>query len=178
MKKTLLWFIPMCVIIGVVIVVFSHIYESTKQLKSQTETVLYPDIDLKIIPSVSKAMETMAAPGVSKALSPEDIAQRELALKRVASQFPAAHTLYKNQCLSCHGHVAQGGKALASLGSRMNVRKNVYTVPPLRSSALPQSLEAFFEAASKRNSPHLPKTLLATDKKEVLELQAYLKALT
>ena len=64
MKKTLLWFIPMCVIIGVVIVVFSHIYESTKQLKSQTETVLYPDIDLKIIPSVSKAMETMAAPGV------------------------------------------------------------------------------------------------------------------
>lgn len=168
----------MGVVIVVVIVVFSHLYESTKKLKSQTETALYPDIDLKIIPAVSKAMEKMATPEVSKTLSSQNITQRELALKRLASQFPMAHLLYKNQCAACHGHVAQGGKTLANLGSRMNVRKNVYTAPPLRSSTLPQSLEAFFEAASKRNSPHLPKTLLAADKKEILELYTYLKELT
>lgn len=120
----------------------------------------------------------MATSSVPKALSTQEISQRESMLKRLASQFPNAHALYQNQCLSCHGPLAQGGKALAGLGSRMNVRRNVYSVHPLRYAAISQSLEAFFNAASKRNSPHLPKTLLAIDKKEILELQTYLKALT
>lgn len=184
--KFLLWFLPIflalfLVTVGVVLF-FSHIYQTTQKLKSQTQMSLYPEIDLKIIPAISQAMETMAVSSSSQALSPQEIIpkeilQRQATLKQLAVQFPKAHALYTARCLSCHGTIAQGGKALANLSTRMNPRKSTYTVPPLRAGNISSNLDEFFTAASKRNSPHLPQNLLAAEKQEVLELQRYLKEL-
>ena len=178
MKKTFLWLFPLALVLLVVVFAFSHLYQNTQKLKSQTETSLYPEIDLTIIPSISKAIETMAVSPSKKTLTPSEISQRETVMKKLTLKFPNAHTLYLNQCLSCHGTIAQGGKPLKSFSTHMNHRESFYAAPPLRSNSIPQDINEFFKAASKQDQPHLSRTLLATDKKEILELQAYLKELT
>ncbi|MBI3017646.1 MAG: hypothetical protein HYY62_06610 [Deltaproteobacteria bacterium] len=177
MKKTFLWLAPACIVSVLIVLAFSHIYQNTQKLKSQTETSLYPEIDLAIIPSVSKAIETMTVSPSKKTLTPSEINQREMALKKLALKFPNAHALYVNQCLSCHGTIAQGEKPLKSFSTRMNHRESFYAAPPLLSNSISLNINEFFKAASKEDQPHLPRTLLAIDKKEILELQAYLKEL-
>ncbi|MBI3018386.1 MAG: hypothetical protein HYY61_00605 [Deltaproteobacteria bacterium] len=178
MKKTFLWLLPLFLITVGIVFIFSHLYQNTQKLKSQPETSLYPEIDLKVIPSISKAIETMAVPSSLKELTTSEMNQRETAIKKLALKFPNAHALYLNQCLSCHGNIAQGGKALKSFRTRMSPRESSYAVPPLRLNSISKNIDEFFKVASKENKPHLPRALLAAEKKDILELRMYLKELT
>ncbi|HBQ21160.1 MAG: hypothetical protein A2Z91_00580 [Deltaproteobacteria bacterium GWA2_38_16] len=169
-KKSLIgWLIVGVIVMYGVIRIFSHIYESTKRLRAEALINRYADINMNIVESVSKVLETMSVDS-PKELSKSHILKREKRVEELSKQFPKTHAFYQAQCLSCHGPVGQGGKALSFLGTHLNhAEENIaYHVPLLKNTSW----------SFHKDSPHLPSTGIdRLSKEEFLELERYLRTL-
>ncbi len=178
--KIILWLACLLIVCLSLYKAFHPLYLSTQKLKATTSSSdRFSDINLKVIPAISHALELEAIHAKRlEPLRPEDHAKRQRRLADLASRYPNAHEFYVSKCLTCHGPVGEGGKTIKRMDSRFSYRAAPYVVPPLvANNDWTTNLENFYNAATKLNRPHLPRTSGITDKALLMELQSYLKQL-
>lgn len=156
---------------------FSPLYTRTQKIKTAQKP--FSEINLNAVNAVSASMEKISKTEKENELTVQELTQRTNKLPLLMSLFPNAHALYTNKCLSCHGPLGEGGKALYSFDTRLNHRNSSYGVSPLKKSqAWNSDIYTFFVAASKQNKLHLPQNLQTLETDDITQLKQYLSQLT
>lgn len=155
---------------------FSPMYKNTQKIRASQKP--FSEINLHVADKVSESMEKMSIKTKPQELTLQDLEQRTRKLLVIKSQFANAHQLYATKCLSCHGALGEGGKALYSFDTRLTHRNSLLNVASLKKDqGWNADLRTFFLASSKQNKPHLPQNLQTLETDEISQLKEYLSQL-